>query len=310
MMRLGATMDVVTVSRLSKHHGLGNDFVVAVASDLPPDAAGLARRLCDRRTGIGADGLVFGLIGGQAVSMRLFNCDGSEAEVSGNGLRCLAQAVARMRSVSELDLEVSTAAGVRRCVLHGPADDAAAAADAAASSGDAAAGAGDTNARTANAAPHTVIVSVEMGDVGPGPAADVDDPLAAAAPASAAVVRWATAAVGNPHVVCQVPDPDAIDIAAAGAAVEAHFSGGVNVHFAAVSGADEITARVWERGVGVTDACGSGAVVIAACFRDWGLVGERTEVRMPGGVAQVDLSAPVTLTGPATHVADLDVSGV
>jgi len=300
------------VTRFSKHHGLGNDFVVALVPELPAGAADLARRLCDRRTGIGADGLVFGLIGDQpaagsgrqTVGMRLFNCDGGEAEISGNGLRCLVQAVARMRGETSMELDVATLAGARRCVLHGPADQTGTA-HAVTGTADAATGTADA---ANHRAPSTVIVSVEMGELGPGPTGDIDDPVAAAMPATSAVTRWAAASIGNPHVVCEVDDPGAVDLQTAGSAVEAHFGGGINVHFAAVSGPGEITARVWERGVGVTSACGSGAVVMAACFRDWGLVGDEVTVRMPGGDARVDLRGPITLTGPATHVADIELS--
>ena len=87
--------------RYSKHHGLGNDFLVLLTDSLPLDAVDQAVALCDRRTGIGADGLIYGIASeSHDVSMKLFNSDGSTAEVSGNGLRCLAQAVARQRSVS------------------------------------------------------------------------------------------------------------------------------------------------------------------------------------------------------------------
>jgi diaminopimelate epimerase len=100
------------VLRLSKHHGLGNDFLIRLDGDV--DAA-MARAVCDRRTGVGADGLI------SVVSQRwtLFNADGSRAESSGNGLRCAAQAVARARGVSDLDLEFETDAGPRRVQLRG-----------------------------------------------------------------------------------------------------------------------------------------------------------------------------------------------
>ena len=101
----------------SKYHGLGNDFLVCLTDHLPIDAPLRARSWCDRRTGIGADGLLFGLPpapdngdGGDIV-MRLFNSDGSPAALSGNGLRCFAQAVARAQGVADLHLKVSTPAG-------------------------------------------------------------------------------------------------------------------------------------------------------------------------------------------------------
>jgi len=98
--------------QLRKHHGLGNDFLIAL--DVEVDAA-LARRLCERRTGVGADGLI-SVVGSR---WRLLNADGSEAESSGNGLRCAAQAVARAKGVDDLDVTFETLAGPRRVTLSG-----------------------------------------------------------------------------------------------------------------------------------------------------------------------------------------------
>ena len=267
------------VAQLSKHHGLGNDFLVWLTPELPVDPHELARRWCDRRVGIGADGLLFGLPvradAGADIEMRLHNSDGSLAEISGNGLRCFAQAVARERGVDRLDLSVATAAGTRRCsTVPGP--------DVA-----------------------TLIATVDMGVVTAGPPPVVDDLAAVVGAPMATVDRWETADIGNPHVVCHVPDPARIDLAVAGPAIEAQFAGGVNVHFVSVTSADTLEMRVWERGAGITNACGTGATVSADVFHRWGLVGTRVRVRMPGGDAHVQLSGPLTLTGPATHVADL-----
>ena len=98
--------------RLHKHHGLGNDFLIALDVDIDAD---LARRVCERRTGVGADGLI-SVIGS---TWRLLNADGSEAESSGNGLRCAAQAVARSKGVDDLDVTFETLAGARRVTLAG-----------------------------------------------------------------------------------------------------------------------------------------------------------------------------------------------
>jgi diaminopimelate epimerase len=103
--------------RLTKHHGLGNDFLVLLDLDgTTPIDADLARRVCDRRRGVGADGLIRV---GPGVTMELLNADGSRAEMSGNGIRCLAQAVARSRGADDLELDVSTDAGPRHVSLHG-----------------------------------------------------------------------------------------------------------------------------------------------------------------------------------------------
>jgi diaminopimelate epimerase len=147
--------------------------------------------------------------------------------------------------------------------------------------------------------------TVEMGVVRPGPVPEVVELMEAVGAPVASVRRWETGDIGNPHVVCEVDDPDEIDLALAGPAIEAHFEDGANVHFVTVSGTDEIYLRVWERGAGITNACGTGATVSANIFHRWGLVDRKVIVRMPGGDALVDVGDPTTLTGPATHVADL-----
>ena len=265
-------------ARYSKHHGLGNDFLIALTDSLPLDSIERAVALCDRRTGIGADGLIFGIEQpGGRVAMRLINSDGSAAALSGNGLRCFAQAVAIARAVPHLELDVDTPAGTRHCSVMASED------------------------------PQTVIATVDMGVVCPGPDPDVDDLLGAAGAPVRMVKRWETGDIGNPHVVCEVDDPFEVDLAVAGPAVEAHFREGANVHFVTLSGLNELRVRVWERGAGITNACGTGATVAAQVFHDWNLVGPKVVVRMPGGDALVDLRGPVTLTGPATHIADIEV---
>ncbi|MDG2029034.1 MAG: diaminopimelate epimerase [Acidimicrobiales bacterium] len=264
--------------RYSKHHGLGNDFLVTLTDSLPLDAGDRAISLCDRTTGIGADGLIFGLQGlDGSMGMRLLNSDGSPAELSGNGLRCFAQAVARHRGVPHLEIDVDTPAGVRHCSVHATPDR------------------------------NTIVATVDMGVVCPGPDPDVDDLIAHVGDAVRMVKRWETGDIGNPHVICEVDDPSEVDLLVAGPAIESHFEDGANVHFVAVTGLNELSVRVWERGAGVTNACGTGATVSAQLFHNWDLVGPKVVVRMPGGDALVDLQGPVTLTGPATHIADIEV---
>ena len=277
---------------LHKLHGLGNDFLVALVDELPADAdaARTATALCHRRRGIGADGLIYAVLdsagagGDRSATMRLWNSDGSVAEVSGNGLRCLAHAVARTLGEAELDIAVQTVAGPRRCSIR------------------------------STGAPGTVVGTTEMGSPGPGPRPDRLSRSPAAAVGGilgpGAIERWDTMDVGNPHAVLAVADPAAVPLPEAGPAVEALFSGGTNVHFGAVTGVDELTLGVWERGAGVTAACGTGAVAAAAVFHRWGAVGQNVTVRMAGGDARVDLSGPVTLTGESTYVAAVDVARV
>ena len=275
--------------RLHKLHGLGNDFLVALVDELPADAdaARSAAALCDRRRGIGADGLIYAVVdspsagAGGAATMRLWNSDGSAAEVSGNGLRCLAHAIAVTKRSAELDIVARTVAGERRCTIR-PTE-----------------------------TPGTVVGTTEMGSLGSGPLPDRFSRSPEVAVEGilglSAISRWATLDVGNPHVVLAVDDPAEVPLDVAGPAVEALFTGGINVHFGAVTGPDELTLGVWERGAGATAACGTGAVAAAAAFHRWGRVGQNVSVRMAGGDARVDLSEPVTLTGESTYVATVDV---
>ena len=266
--------------RLTKHHGLGNDFLVTFVDLVPENAAELAIDLCNRSTGVGADGLIFGVDAGAVPVMRLYNADGSTAEISGNGLRCFVQAVAMRRGVQSLQVEVDTLAGIRQCELEATED------------------------------ASVVFASTDMGEVTSGDSPDsetfLDD-----IDGLVGVNRWALGAVGNPHVVIDVTDPRSIDLAHVGPQIEQHFPHGVNAHFVALGEADEIILSVWERGSGITQACGSGATVSAQRMHEWGAVGERVTVAMPGGSAVVDVAnaerSTAVLSGEATFVGTVEV---
>jgi diaminopimelate epimerase len=270
--------------QLTKHHGLANDFLVILdevnGRGMKVDGE-LAVRLCDRRRGVGADGLIHGATpppGADVdVVMHLFNADGSRAEMSGNGIRCLGQALTMARDVREAVLVVATDAGIRRLQVEDSADQ------------------------------RTSLVSVDMGPAGPGPEipAMVFDRLAHDGPARS--TSLATADLGNPHLVILVAGPDDVDLAKEGPWLEQAFPDGVNVEFIAWSAPDTIHLRVWERGAGITEACGTGACAAAHTAHEWGLVGDRVRVVMPGGAAEVELADTITLIGPAAHVATLEL---
>jgi diaminopimelate epimerase len=269
--------------QLTKHHGLGNDFLVVVGAPDVSVKADDARHLCDRRRGIGADGLIVASAAtrpGADADMLLYNSDGSVAEMSGNGIRCLAQAIAMARDVATTELVVDTAAGRRHLHL------------------------------TSGPEPATAWVRVGMGPVAGGPSW-VPGPVARAAlaDASAGKPRWATADVGNPHLVVAVDDPWAVDVAGIGSALEADVAGGINVEFiAATPGrADELDLTVWERGAGVTEACGTGACAAATVAHRWGLVGHNVAVHMPGGDVTVEVGDEVTLVGPTVYIGRIEV---
>jgi diaminopimelate epimerase len=270
--------------RLSKHHGLGNDFLVLIgpADRLADVDADLAVRLCDRHRGVGADGLLVGVLpaaGDDAdLTMTLFNADGGVAEMSGNGIRCLAQAEAQRRGTDHVDLRIATGGGPRPVqVRPGPAGD-----------------------------PATVLVRVEMGSARPGPEADWQP----AEPPAAAALKAATVDLGNPHLVLLVDDATAVPLDQDGPLHESCYDAGINVHVVSRPAGDgsEAFMRTWERGVGLTEACGTGATAVAHALHDWGLVGDTITVHMPGGDAEVEVGEPMVLTGPATFVADVEVT--
>jgi diaminopimelate epimerase len=276
--------------QLTKHHGLGNDFLVAleeVNGPLHGDAT-LARALCDRRRGLGADGFIIGARpapgqtapDGRAVDlvMHLWNADGSRAEMSGNGIRCLGQALAGARDDHEATYVVATDGGIRTLVVHDDADH-----------------------RLAQ-------IHVTMGAVGVGP------DIPAAVSERLADSRHATADMGNPHLVVLVPDLHGVDLVGTGSWLESQFPNGVNVEFITPGAEpDSLELLVWERGAGVTEACGTGATAAAHLAHRWDLVGREVRVVMPGGSAEVVLAPddspgdePV-LIGPSQHVATVEV---
>ncbi len=298
---------------VAKHQGLGNDFLVALLSDREQadlerrvgDLAGLARETCDRRKGIGADGLILATginptqpslapdadesasaTPARRVAMRLYNSDGSSAEVSGNGLACLANEVARTfvagmefggRTEARGDilvLTVDTADGARRVTL---------------SAEFAAAGNGSVE-------PIDPLAEVHMPHVGRGP--DISAALDEQIRRALGSVQRETGDVGNPHLVINAGRPvNAHDTADLGAAFEAHFPRGINVEFiwrierenSDSADSSSIGMSVWERGAGLTQACGTGAVTAAVRAQNWGLVSPSAEtlVEMPGGKATV-----------------------
>jgi diaminopimelate epimerase len=261
--------------RLTKHHGLGNDFLVVLDLDgTRPVSPEQARALCDRRTGIGADGLLRATAGtdGAQVTMELLNTDGSPAEMSGNGIRCLAQAVFQAGIAAPPVLTVATAAGLRTVRVVSRSDG------------------------------RTHRMSVDMGQakvVGPEPEWVQGDVLDAT-----------RVDVGNPHVVLRwggasLPERD--ELIALGGRIDGATPGGTNVELVlpgSVPG--ELDMVVYERGVGPTLACGTGACATAAAALDWELSGPTTTIHMPGGPVEVTLGDPVVLTGDVTSVAILD----
>jgi diaminopimelate epimerase len=262
------------MTRLTKHHGLGNDFLVLFHPGID-DLAAMAKQVCDRRRGIGADGLLVGeSADGYAARMVLFNADGSRAEMSGNGIRCFAQALAARRG--DLDPQtILTDAGPRTVELW-PTED-----------------------------PLTILAAVDMGAVG-----DLPEPDGWTAVGTDPGRAVAHLDLGNPHTVVGVDDVRAVDLLALGRQMPQ-----INLEIVEPGPErDAITMRVHERGAGITEACGTGAAAAAWAAVRWGLVDPETSqlvVHMDGGDARVALHSPapghVTLTGPTTFVGTIEI---
>ena len=268
--------------RLTKHHGLGNDFLVLLDADGSQDVTpATARSLCDRRMGVGADGLLVATppaAGSDAVAtMVLLNADGSRAEMSGNGIRCLAQALLLAGWASGPDVPIDTDAGRRTVTAHEP-----------------------------------IGGLVQESSVAMGAARLLGDaPEWAGGAVSAAML----VDMGNPHLVLRLAsgegdaarlDTPAVSLVDVGERANAKIPGGANVHLL-TGGLDGISIRTYERGVGPTLACGTGACASAAAAQAWGLAGTESVVHMPGGAATVTLGESVTLRGPAAFVATVEV---
>ncbi len=252
--------------RLTKMHGARNDFIVTDARSQPlADAASFARRVCDRRAGVGADGLILLEPSSIAdVRMRIINADGSEAEMCGNGVRCAA------RWLDE--------AGEGDCIAFET-------------------GAGVVRTEVRERVPE-YLVRVGMGRPRVSPFT-VDDKAEAFVD------------LGNPHVVFVCAHLEAVELEPLARRLQndPQFPSGTNVHVAVVENAGTISVRHWERGVGLTQACGTGAVASAAVAIQRSLAGSPVEVLVPGGrlIVEWDGNGEAYLTGPAVRVFDTQV---
>ena len=276
---------------VTKHNGLGNDFLVldrreasalsnAQVSEI--DWPNMARNWCNRKTGVGADGLLLlGRIDANTLTMRLFNSDGSLAEMSGNGIRCLAQAAQMADGLtSEVEYAVTTDAGERRVVVTPRANDS-----------------------------QTVDASVDMGPIG-----TLVEPTGWATLECDPMRPVMHISVGNPHSVVGVEDVAIVPLKELGEKVP-------QVNLEIIEPGPEVNAirmRVHERGAGITQACGTGACASAWAAVQWGLVpasASEVIVHMDGGDVQVRVNEPkagsVTLIGSAQfmsrHVVEISL---
>jgi diaminopimelate epimerase len=265
-----------------KLHGTANDFVyVDARRGLPADPAALAVRVCDRHRGIGADGLILLLDSDVAdCRMRIFNADGSTAEMCGNGIRGFAKFV--------LDHQLAAADGALRVETD----------------------AGVKVVSTRRAGGRVVSVTVDMGaPEWEGRRIPVDaDGVVLEHRLDAAGRTWTVSCVsmGNPHCVVFVDDVASLPLAEIGPAFEHHpfFPRRVNTEFIRVESPERLRMRVWERGSGETLACGTGACAAAVVAARTGRTGRHVAVALPGGELAIAWGADdhVTMTGDAVEV--------
>lgn len=273
-------MKMATMVKFTKMQGAGNDYIYIYGSPIA-DPAGMARRWSDRHTGIGGDGLV--LIGrstlpGADFTMRIFNADGSEALMCGNASRCIGKYVYEKGLTDKTSVRLHTRAGVKTLRLH----------------------IGDGN--------RVESVTVDMQEP------CLSDRRLLATEDGSMLEGFITAdgrelcgtfvSMGNPHFVIFTDDAEDVDIARLGSALETNplFPERCNIEFASLAGDGRIRARVWERGSGITLACGTGACATAVAAVLTGRSGRRSRIVMDGGTLDIvwnEADNHVYMTGPA-----------
>ena len=257
-----------------KMEGLGNDYVYldGIVGRLPDDLPGLSRRISDRHFGVGSDGLIVLLPGENDIPlrMRMFNADGSESEMCGNGIRCLAKYAYEAGHVTSQEFAVLTGAGVMRPQV------------------------------LLDASGRVERVRVDMGR-----------PQFGGTPEQAITVEGQTfegvnISMGNPHFVIFVQDAEQFPVDQYGPLIETHpnFPHRTNVEFVEVRKSDDLVMRVWERGSGITLACGTGACAALVAARLTGRCDQRVIVHLLGGDLEVEWRSDghVWMTGPAREV--------
>ncbi len=280
--------------RFAKYHGLGNDFIVVDLRSARGDEAaavqepGVVRALCDRQFGIGADGVLAILPAPSAAArMRVLNADGSEAEMCGNGIRCVAIELHERGGVSDREIAIDTGAGRLVCEM------------------------GQGRVTVSMGAPRLTRGEIPM--TGPAHERCIEQPLAIAGQPTHA---FTGVSMGNPHAIAFVGSLDEARRLATslGPVVEHHawFPARTNVEFTHVRSRRELDLVVWERGVGLTLACGTGAcaTVVAATLTGRVDEGAAVRVNLPGGPLEIRVGtgySNVWMTGPAVRVFDGEV---
>lgn len=274
--------------KFSKMHGIGNDFIIIDESkkELIPEneKAELSRFICNRHMGVGADGVLFVAPSTKAdISYRMFNPDGSEAEMCGNGIRCFADFVYRNKIIKKETMEVETKSGIKTIDIIFENDE-------------------------------PVLFKVDMGTstfkTKEIPmASDKEKFINEKFNAAGETFNLTAISVGNPHAVIFVDNLEDIDLDTFGPAIEQHelFPNKINVHFVEVISKNEGKMITWERGAGITLACGTGATSVAIVGYKLGYFDKDILLHLPGGdlnfnVYEKNNEIGTLMEGPATLV--------
>ena len=255
--------------KFTKMHGLGNDYLY-VYGEAPDNVAELSQKMSERHFGAGSDGMIYISKSGIAdFKMRIFNADGSEAKMCGNGIRCVGKFVYDKGYTDKKFLSIETLSGIKYLTLQ-----------------------------VVNGKVKTVTVDMGKAETKPPMKLTVDGETVSLIPVS----------VGNPHAVIFVDDIETAPLTTLGPKIEHHpeFPDGVNVEFVEVLGTDKLRMRVWERGSGVTMACGTGACasVMAAIVTKRCNYDETVSVVLDGGTLKIEIESDntVKMTGPTETV--------
>ncbi len=292
--------------RFTKMHGIGNDYVYVdcFREKFPSQAAELVKRISDRHFGIGADGVIFICPSEKAdARMRMFNADGSESEMCGNGVRCVAKYVYDHGIAKREQLKIETGAGVLELTLE-------------------TSGGKVARARVDMGPPILVPEKIPVAlpgftetkfvDVPIAPFVNLDDADGWIA-ACGLDPRMTCVSMGNPHLTLYCQDTAKVPLELVGPVLEtlAIFPRRINVHFVSVTSQREVTMRTWERGTGITLACGTGASAVCVSGVLTGRTGNRILAHLPGGELQLewDGAGSVFMTGGATEVFSGDWQG-
>lgn len=279
---------MIKTVKFTKMHGAGNDYIyVDTLLYSIPDPSAAAIKWSAPHTGIGSDGLVLigkpSITSGADFSMRIFNADGSEAMMCGNASRCIGKYLYERKLTDKTEIKLETLSGVKTLRLH-------------------------------LAIGGTVeSVTVDMLEPRLHVPEQYDESCLGELSASFRKFRGTFVSMGNPHFVTFVDDIDTIDIARYGSEMEhdAAFPQRCNIEFAQVMPDGTIRTRVWERGSGITMACGTGACATAVAAQITGRAQNKSTIKMDGGTLLIEWNADdghVYMTGPAEFVFDGEIA--